>query len=148
MDPLGRFHDFSQHASTFARSPALCSSTFHRDLFLQLLNPHHKISAVTALQAAAQLGYACLIFRVLRDKHLSIDRPACPFVACPSILGPRISFQTTGVRLLFYCGSDVMPPHMTQLCPKEAAMNIDMKRAIHRCRFCWGAFRLPSVRRS
>ena len=56
-----------------------------RDLLLQLLNPYHTISAVTALQAAAQLEVACPIFCVLRDEHLSIDRPVCPFFAWPAI---------------------------------------------------------------
>ena len=57
------------------RSTAVCSATFRRDLLLQLLNPHHVTSAVTALQAAAQLEVACPIFCVLRDVsiYLSID---------------------------------------------------------------------------
>ena len=37
------------------------------------------MSAVTALQAAAQLEVACPIFCVLRDEHLSIDLPVYPF---------------------------------------------------------------------
>ena len=53
-------------------------------LLLQLLNPYHTISAITALQAAAQLEVACPIFCVLRDEHLSIDRPVCPFFASPA----------------------------------------------------------------
>ena len=57
------------------RSTAVCSATFRRDLLLQLLNPYHTISAVTALQAAAQLEVACPIFCVLRDEYVSIDRP-------------------------------------------------------------------------
>ena len=79
VDLPGLFYDFSQQASSFVRSTAVCSATFRRDLLLQLLNPYHTISAVTALQAAAQLEVACPIFCVLRDEHLSIDRPVCPF---------------------------------------------------------------------
>ena len=67
------FYDCSQQASSFVRSTTVCSATFRRDLLLQLLDPYHTISAVTALQAAAQLKVACLLFCVLRDEHLSID---------------------------------------------------------------------------
>ena len=56
----------------------VCSATFRRDLLLQLLNLYHVNSAVIAPQAAAQLEVACLIFCVLRDEHLSIDRPFAP----------------------------------------------------------------------
>ena len=75
VDLLGHFNDFSQQASSFVRSTAVCSATFRRDLLLQLLRPYHIISAVTALQAAAQLKVACPIFCGLRDEHLylSID---------------------------------------------------------------------------
>ena len=73
------FYDFSQQTSSFVRSTAVCSSTFRRDLLLFILNPSRIISAVTALQAAAQLEVACLTFCVLRDEHLSIDRSGCPF---------------------------------------------------------------------
>ena len=65
------FYDFSQQASSFVRSTAVCSVSVRRDLLLQLLNPYHIISAVTALQAAAQLEVACPICCVLRDEHLS-----------------------------------------------------------------------------
>ena len=47
------FCDGSRQASSFVRSTAVCSATFRRDLLLQLLNPYHVISAVTALHAAA-----------------------------------------------------------------------------------------------
>ena len=60
------------------------SATFRQDLLLHLLNPYHIISAVTALQAAAQLEDVYLIFCVLRDEHLSIDRPVCPLFAWPA----------------------------------------------------------------
>ena len=59
----------------------MSSTTFRRDLLLQLLNPYHTIAAVTALQVAAQLEVACPSFFVLRDEHLSIDRPVGPFFA-------------------------------------------------------------------
>ena len=75
VDLLGFFNEFSQQVSSFARSIEVCSATFRRDLLLQLLNPYHTISAVTALQAAAQLEVACPTFCVLRDEHLSIDLP-------------------------------------------------------------------------
>ena len=59
------------------QSTVVCSATFRRGLLLQLLNPYHITSAVTALQAAAQLEEledAFPIFRVLRDEiYLSID---------------------------------------------------------------------------
>ena len=56
------------------RSTAVCSTTFRRDLLLQLLGPYH-IIAVTALQDATQLEVACLLVDVLRDEHLPIHRP-------------------------------------------------------------------------
>ena len=58
VDLLGLFHDFSQLASRFMRSIAVCSTTFRQDLLLHLLNPSHIISDVTALQAATQLEAA------------------------------------------------------------------------------------------
>ena len=78
-DLRSTFYDFSQQVSSFVRSTAVCSATFRRDLPLQFPNPYHIISAVTALQAAAQLEVACPIFCVLRDEHLSIDLPVYPF---------------------------------------------------------------------
>ena len=74
------------------RSTAVCSATFRRDLLRQLLNPYHTIPAVTALQAAAQLVVACPIFGVLRDEHLSVDRPVCPFFS-PGLLTAAASFD-------------------------------------------------------
>ena len=56
------FYDFSQQALRVVRLTAVCSATFRRHLLLQLYNPYHTISAVTALQAAAQLEVACLSF--------------------------------------------------------------------------------------
>ena len=53
--------NFSQ-ASSFVRATAVFSATFRRDLLLLLLlNPCHKISAVTAVQATAQLNAASLL---------------------------------------------------------------------------------------
>ena len=72
MDLLGLFYDFSQ-VSNFVRSTAVRSASFRRDLLLQLLNPYHVISAVTALQAAAELEVVCRFFCVMRDEHISID---------------------------------------------------------------------------
>ena len=60
--PARTFLQFSQQVSSFVRSIAVCSTTCRRDLLLQLLNPYHTISAVTALQAAAQLEVACPLF--------------------------------------------------------------------------------------
>ena len=79
VDLLGTFYDFSQQVSSFVRSTAVCCATFRRDLLLQLLNPYHAISAVTALQAAAQLEVSCPTFCALRDERPSIDRTFCPF---------------------------------------------------------------------
>ena len=97
VDLLRLFHDFSQRASSFVQS-TVCSATFRRDLLLQFLNPYHIISAVTDPQAAAQLEVACSIFCVLRDEHLSIDRPVCPFFAWPAIN----SSSCCWLRLLLY----------------------------------------------
>ena len=89
---LGLFNDFSQQASSFVRSTAVRSATFRRDLLLQLLNPNHIISAVTALQAAAQLEVACPVFCILSNKHLSIDRPVCPFFAWPAAVAGFVCY--------------------------------------------------------
>ena len=51
---------------------AVCSTSFRRDFILVLLNPYHIISAVTALQAAAQLEVECRLFCVL-NIYLPID---------------------------------------------------------------------------
>ena len=92
VDLLGLAFDFftifhNKLRASCGRPHAVCSATFRRDLLLQLLNPYHIISAVTALQAAAQLEVACAIFCVLRDEHLSIGRPVCPFFAWPAAAG-------------------------------------------------------------
>ena len=83
-DLRSAFYDFSQQSSIFERWTAVCSASFHRDLLLQLLNPYNIISAVNALHAAAQLEVACLVFCVLRDEYLSIDRSVCPFFDSPA----------------------------------------------------------------
>ena len=61
VDLLGLLYDVSLQVSSFVRSTAVCSATFRRDMLLQLLPPYHKISTVTALQAAAQVEVACLL---------------------------------------------------------------------------------------
>ena len=54
--PAGISSDFSQQPSSFVLSTAVCSAPFRRDLLLEVLNPYHLISVVTALQTTAQLG--------------------------------------------------------------------------------------------
>ena len=56
VDLLGFLYDFSQQASSFVLSTAVFSAPFRRDLLLEVLNPYHLISVVTALQTTAQLG--------------------------------------------------------------------------------------------
>ena len=53
------------------------------------------MSAITALQAAAQLEVACLFF--LRDEHLLIDRPVCHVFASPAAAG--FVCYTAAIRL-------------------------------------------------
>ena len=80
------------------RLTAVCSATFRRDLLLQLLN--HLISAVvTALQAAAQLEVARLIFCVLLDEHLSIGRSICPSIFSPRLL---LLLASSAIPLLYF----------------------------------------------
>ena len=82
------FCDFSQQASSFARPTAVCPTNLRRDLLFHLLNPYHKIFAVTALHAATQPEVACRVFCVLRDEHLAIHRlvhfasPAAAGIVC------------------------------------------------------------------
>ena len=64
------FYDFSQQASSFMRTTAVCTTTIRRDLLLQLLNPYHTIEV------------ACPLFCVLRDEHLAIHRPVNFRLAC------------------------------------------------------------------
>ena len=74
VDLLGLFYDFSQQVSSFVRSTEVCSASFRRDLLLQLLNPNHTMSAVTALHAVAQLEVACPFFMsCVMSIYLSID---------------------------------------------------------------------------
>ena len=74
VDLLGLFKDLSQQGSSFVRSTKVCSATFRRDLLLQLLNPNHTMSAVTALHAVAQLEVACPFFMsCVMSIYLSID---------------------------------------------------------------------------
>ena len=58
VDLLGLFNCISQQVLSFVRSTVVCPATFRRDLLLQLRKPYHTISAVAALQAAAQLEVA------------------------------------------------------------------------------------------
>ena len=91
------FYDFSQQASSFVRSTALCSATLRRDLPLQLLNLYHIISAVTPLQAAAELEVAWLIFvSCVISIYLSIDLSVHLF-ASPTAAG--FSCYTTAILL-------------------------------------------------
>ena len=80
VDLLGLAFDFftifhNKLRASCGRPHAVCSATFRRDLLLQLLNPYHIISAVTALQAPAQLEVACLFFFMscVMSIYLSID---------------------------------------------------------------------------
>ena len=98
VDLLGLCYDFSQQASSSVWLTAVCSAIFRRDLLLHL-NPCHIISAVTALQAAAQLEVVRPIFCPLRDEYLFIDRPDCPFFACPS------GSSCCWIRLLYHCNT-------------------------------------------
>ena len=86
--------------SSFVQSTAVWSATFRRDVLFQLLNPYHVISAVTALQAAAQLEVVCPILCVLREEHLSIDRPVSPGISWPE--GSRCCCW---IRLLLCCST-------------------------------------------
>ena len=82
VDLLGLFYDLSQQVSSFVRSTDVCSPTFRRDLLLQLLNPNHTMSAITALHAAAQLEVACLFFlSCVMSIYLSIDLSVLSFVS-------------------------------------------------------------------
>ena len=102
VDLLGFFYDFSEQVSSFVRSTEVCSATFRRDLLLQLLNPNHTISAVTALHAAAQIEVACPIFYVLRDEHLSIDRSVCPVFAWSASRCLLLLLGSSSIPLLLY----------------------------------------------
>ena len=90
VDLLELLYDFSKQASSLVQSTAVCSATFRRYPLLQLLNPYHIITAVNVLQAAAQLEVACLIFCVLRDERLSIDRSTCLSIFSGACHGPTL----------------------------------------------------------
>ena len=102
VDLLELLYDFSKQASSLVQSTAVCSATFRRDLLLQLLNPYHTISTVTALQAAAQLEVACPVFCVLRNEHVSIDRPVCPFFAWPASSCCCLLLASSAIPLLSF----------------------------------------------
>ena len=89
------FYDFLEQASSLVWSTAsVRSAIFGRDLLLLLLNPYHIISTVTALQASAQPEVTCL-FCVLRDEHLSIDRPVCPFLSSPTAAAGFVCYTSS-----------------------------------------------------
>ena len=74
VDLRGLFYDFSQQASSFVRSTAVCSAAFRGDLLLQLLNPYHMIFAVTARSPSRRPARGCVsYFCVLRDEYRSIS---------------------------------------------------------------------------
>ena len=77
-------HDFSQQASSFVLSTAVCSATFRRDLLLQLLNPYHIISAVTLSKPPPSSRFRVLFFvSCVMSIYLSIDLPVPQFrVTC------------------------------------------------------------------
>ena len=91
MDLLGPTFDFLPFLTSF-KLRAVDRSVF-RHLSPRPAPPAPQsllqISAVTSLQAAVQLEVACFIFCILRDKHLSIDRPVSPFfrLASPAAAG-------------------------------------------------------------
>ena len=81
------FYDFSPQASIFVQSTAVCSATFRRDLLLQLFNPYHIPGNLRRHRSPSHRpARDCVftLFCVLRDEHLSIDRPVCPFFAWPT----------------------------------------------------------------
>ena len=97
MDLLG-VYDFSQQASSFVRSTAARSATFRRDPLRQLLNPDRITSAVIA----AQLEVAYPIFCVLRDEHLSIDRPVCPYFFAWPVSISQLLLASSAIPLLYF----------------------------------------------
>ena len=84
------------------RLTAVRAATFRRDLLLHLLNPYDIISAVIVLQDTAELEVACPIFCVLRDEHLSIDRPVCPFFFAWSASSSQLLLASSAIPLLFF----------------------------------------------
>ena len=79
--------EFLHEASTFVRSTAVCSTTFRRELLLQLLDPYHIISTAIALQDATQVEVVYLPFRFLCEEHLAFYRP--------------VHFDTPGAAVIF-----------------------------------------------
>ena len=91
VDLMGLVDEFSQQNWSFVRSTATRCHTFRRDLLLHLLNPYHIFSAVTALQAAAQLEVACLFFMsCVTSIYLSIL--IYIYFVSPGILAAAASF--------------------------------------------------------
>ena len=69
-------YDFSQQASSFVRSTAVCSTTFRRDLLFPAPQPlsHHLRRHRSPSRHPAR-GCVSFFFCVLRDEHLAIHRP-------------------------------------------------------------------------
>ena len=87
VDLLELLYDFSKQASSLVQSTAVCSATFRRDLLLQLFNPYHIPGNLRRHRSPSHRpARDCVftLFCVLRDEHLSIDRPVCPFFAWPT----------------------------------------------------------------
>ena len=104
VDLLGLFYGFSQ-VSRCVRSTAVCSANFRRYLLLQLRNPYHIVSTVTAPQATAQLEVACPIFFALRDEHLYISIDLSVHFS-PGQLAVAAAVASSAIPLLYF-----YPPH-------------------------------------
>ena len=92
---------FTTSFACFVRSAAVCSSTFRRYLLLQLRNPYHIVSTVTAPQAAAQLEVACPIFFALRDEHLYISIDLSVHFS-PGQLAVAAAVASSAIPLLYF----------------------------------------------
>ena len=83
------FYDFSQQASSFVRSTALCSATLRRDLLLQLLNPYHIRKSPPSLLSKPTLSSRLLVLffvSCVMSIYLSIDL-SVHFFASPAAAG-------------------------------------------------------------
>ena len=84
------FYDFSQQASSFVRSTALCSATLRRDLLLQLLNPYHIRKSPPSLLSKPTLSSRLLVLFFV-SCVMSIYRSICL-----SIFSPRLLLAAAG----------------------------------------------------
>ena len=91
VDLLARFKCFSQQASSFVRQPQCVLPPFDET---------RSSSCSIPTQAAAQLEVACPIFWVLRDEHLSMDRPVGPFFAWRPAAAAGFDCKNTAAILL------------------------------------------------